>query len=53
LRPHATSDGGWLLDYDEPPPLTTIAWRLLHIAKGNWTYWEHAFESRGRILPTS
>jgi uncharacterized damage-inducible protein DinB len=26
-----------------PPPFTTIAWRLLHIADGNTIYWEHSF----------
>ena len=39
--------GGWTMDYPDevpdPPPVTTIAWRLLHIAHGNWIYWEHAF----------
>ncbi|HZO68851.1 MAG TPA: DinB family protein [Kribbellaceae bacterium] len=38
---------GWLMDYPDevpdPPPVTTIAWRLLHIAHGNWIYAEHAF----------
>jgi hypothetical protein len=23
--------------------VTTIAWRLVHIAADNWIYWEHAF----------
>ncbi|HEY6593854.1 MAG TPA: DinB family protein [Asanoa sp.] len=54
LRQHATADGGWLLDYDEPPPepppLTTIAWRLLHLANGNWIYWEHAFGPGARMF---
>lgn len=35
------------MDYPEihpdPPPVTTIAWRLLHISDGNTIYWEHAF----------
>jgi hypothetical protein len=54
LRPGLTSDEGWLLDYDEPapepPPLTTIAWRLLHLANGNWLYWEHAFGPGARMF---
>lgn len=35
------------IDYEDhppdPPPVTTIAWRLVHVASGNWIYWEHAF----------
>jgi hypothetical protein len=27
----------------DPPPFTTIAWRLLHISDGNSIYWEQAF----------
>lgn len=41
-RPHR-----WVMDYPDiapdPPPVTTIAWRLLHVTHGNWIYWEHAF----------
>ncbi|HKE66562.1 MAG TPA: DinB family protein [Micromonosporaceae bacterium] len=44
---HPTADGRARIDYDwpppEPPPVTTIAWRLVHLANGNWIYWEHAF----------
>ncbi len=47
VRQHPTLSGRWEIDYDwpppDPPPLTTIAWRLVHIANGNWIYWEHAF----------
>ena len=47
IRPSAGSPSGWSVDYPEvhpsPPPVTTIAWRLLHIADGNTVYWEHAF----------
>lgn len=39
--------GAWQIDYDDdppdPPPVTTLAWRLLHVASGNWIYYEHAF----------
>lgn len=45
--PDPAAPGGWIMDYPDevpdPPPVTTIAWRLLHIAHGNWIYWEHAF----------
>jgi hypothetical protein len=41
--------GEWVLDYDpsqpEPAPFTTIAWRTLHIAGGNYVYWDYAFGS--------
>ncbi|MGW5360955.1 DinB family protein [Actinopolymorpha pittospori] len=38
--------GGWSYPYEfapDPAPVTTIAWRLVHIAADNWIYWEHAF----------
>ncbi len=48
----ASRPGAWIIDYPDippdPPPLTTIAWRLLHITHGNWIYWEHAFGPRRR-----
>src|SRR3712207_6840000 len=34
-----------------PPPVTTIAWRLLHITHGNWIYWEFAFGPGRRDFP--
>ncbi len=47
VRPSQGSPSGWTVDYPEvppdPPPFTTIAWRLLHISDGNTVYWEHAF----------
>jgi uncharacterized damage-inducible protein DinB len=47
VRPSAGSTSGWTVDYPDvhpdPPPVTTIAWRLLHISDGNTIYWEHAF----------
>jgi hypothetical protein len=27
----------------DPPPFSTIAWRMLHVSDGNTIYWEHAF----------
>jgi hypothetical protein len=47
VRPDPESPRKWTVDYPEvqpePPPFTTIAWRLLHIADGNSIYWEHSF----------
>ena len=47
VRPDAGSPSGWTIDYPDvapdPPPLTTIAWRMLHVSDGNTIYWEHAF----------
>jgi hypothetical protein len=55
VRPHASSAGRWDIDYTwptpDPPPLTTIAWRLVHLANGNWIYWEHAFGPGERMFP--
>jgi hypothetical protein len=34
----------------DPPRVTTIGWRLHHITRGNWIYWEHAFGSGKRTL---
>ena len=55
VRPHPTSPGRWEIDYDLPPPdpapVTTIAWRLVHVANGNWIYWEHAFGPGVRMFP--
>ncbi|MFD3444168.1 DinB family protein [Microbacteriaceae bacterium 4G12] len=34
-----------------PAPLTTIAWRLVHITAGNRIYWEHAFGPGVRTFP--
>jgi hypothetical protein len=54
VRPHASESGRWEIDYDwpppDPPPLTTIAWRLVHLANGNWIYWEHAFGPGRRMF---
>jgi DinB superfamily len=47
VRRSDTSPSGWTVDYPQvhpdPPPFTTIAWRLLHISDGNTIYWEHSF----------
>ena len=47
VRPDPAAPGGWTVDYPDvapdPPPFTTIAWRLVHISDGNSIYWEHAF----------
>ena len=47
VRPDPARPDRWQIDYDWPPPapapLTTIAWRLVHLANGNQIYWEHAF----------
>jgi hypothetical protein len=44
--------GDWQLDRDrqppEPPPLTTIAWRLSHLTAGIAGRWEWTFGSRSR-----
>jgi hypothetical protein len=47
VRRAPNSASGWIVDYPDvapdPPPFTTIAWRLLHISDGNTIYWEHSF----------
>jgi hypothetical protein len=47
VRRDSSAPTGWFMDYPDmvpdPPPVTTIAWRLLHITHGNWIYWEHSF----------
>ena len=51
---HPWANGRATIDYDwpppEPPPLTTIAWRLVHLANGNWIYYEHAFGPGERMF---
>jgi len=55
VRRDASAPSGWQIDYDYPtpvpPPMTTIAWRLVHIANGNWIRWEHAFGPGARMFP--
>ena len=47
VRPDRGSPSGWSVDYPDvepdPPPVTTIAWRMLHITDGNTIYREHGF----------
>jgi hypothetical protein len=47
VRQSVQSPTGWSVDYPEvppdPPPFTTIAWRMLHVSDGNSIYWEHSF----------
>jgi len=44
---HQDQSGRWVVDYavpaPEPPPFTTIAWRLLHLAECKVMYHEYAF----------
>ena len=43
----ADGRGEWVIDYvlpePEPAPVTTIAWRTVHIAACNYLYWDYAF----------
>lgn len=47
VKEDPAAPSGWTYDYEFPPPspapVTTIAWRLVHIAANNWIYWEYAF----------
>jgi DinB superfamily len=45
LRPMSPPGGRSIIRtcIPDPPPFTTIAWRMLHISDGNTIYWEHAF----------
>ncbi len=44
---HPAPDGRWVLDYEfdppEPPPFTTIGWRVVHLAACKFMYHEYAF----------
>ncbi len=55
LMPDPDRSGTWTYPYDfEPPqphPVTTIGWRLVHIAADNWIYTEHAFGPGLRNFP--
>lgn len=55
LMPDPEHPGGWTYPYDfdppQPHPVTTIGWRLVHIAADNWIYTEHAFGPGLRNFP--
>ncbi|GAA1580178.1 DinB family protein [Kribbella sancticallisti] len=44
---HADGAGRWVIDYEipepSPAPVTTIAWRTVHIGAVNYLYWDYAF----------
>jgi len=44
---HPDEGGRWIVDYatpaPDPPPFTTIAWRLVHLAACKIMYYEYAF----------
>lgn len=45
----ADGRGQWVIDYEvpdpHPAPVTTIAWRTVHVAAVNYLYWDYAFGS--------
>src|SRR5919112_1311949 len=55
IKPDPDRPGRWTYDYDfEPPapaPVTTIAWRLVHLIADNEIYWEYAFGPGRRTFP--
>jgi hypothetical protein len=55
VRPAPDAPSGWSYDYEwpapQPAPVTTVAWRLVHIAADNWIYWEYAFGPGRRTFP--
>ena len=44
---HQGEDGRWVEDYadpaPDPPPFTTLAWRVIHVAACKLMYYEYAF----------
>src|SRR5512136_2448429 len=44
---HLAEDGRWVEDYadpaPDPPPFTTLAWRIIHVAACKLMYYEYAF----------
>jgi DinB superfamily len=52
---HPGPSGAWVIDYVEPdpdpPPFTTIAWRLVHLAHCKVMYHEWAFGRRELTFP--
>ena len=55
VRPDPNRPGRWTYEYDfappPPAPLTTIAWRLVHLVADNEIYWEYAFGPGRRTFP--
>lgn len=55
VRPDPAAPSGWTYDYEvpdpSPAPVTTIAWRLVHLVADNEIYWEHAFGPGRRNFP--
>jgi len=55
IHPDPTRPGRWTYDYDfappAPAPVTSIAWRLVHIIADNEIYWEYAFGPGRRTFP--
>lgn len=53
---HADGAGEWVIDYvapdPTPAPVTTIAWRVVHLASVNFMYWEYAFGPAKAKFPT-
>jgi hypothetical protein len=49
---HPDPDGHWMIDYEaspsDPLPLTTIAWKIFHLAACKRMYYEYAF-GEGRL----
>jgi hypothetical protein len=47
--------GGWSYEYEfapeDPAPLTTIGWRLVHLTAGNRLYWNHGFGDATLTFP--
>jgi hypothetical protein len=55
IIPDADRPGRWTYPYEfepaPPAPVTTIGWRLVHLAADNWIYWEYAFGAGQRTFP--
>lgn len=51
---HQDDHGDWLIDYEvnpDPPPFTTIGWRLVHLADCKVMYHEWAFGPQRLTFP--
>ena len=55
VEPDPGAPSGWTYDYEfptpSPAPVTTVAWRLVHLVADNEIYWEHAFGPGRRNFP--